>query len=46
MFDSVVGEDESGKFVKEGEIVKFSDFVVAEIDAFEEIKSGSHVLDL
>lgn len=45
LFDAVVGEDEGGEFIEEGEVIKFSDFVVAEIDAFEEVEGGSHVFD-
>jgi hypothetical protein len=46
LLDSVVGEDECGEFVEEREIVEFSDLIIAEVNAFEEIESGTHVLDL
>jgi ribosomal protein L1 len=45
LLDTVVGEDESGEFIKKGEVVEFSDFVVAEIDALKEVESGAHVFD-
>jgi hypothetical protein len=45
LLDSIVGEDESGEFVQKGEVVKFSDFVVAEIDTLKEVEGCSHVFD-
>lgn len=45
MLDSVVGEDEGGEFVEEGEVIEFPDFVVAEVDALKEVESGAHVFD-
>ena len=46
MLDSVVGEDEGREFVEEREIVEFPDLIIAEIDTFEEIESGTHVFNL
>lgn len=45
VFDSVVGEYESGEFVEEGEVIKFSDLVVAQVNAFKEVESSAHVLN-
>ncbi len=45
MLDSIVGEDESGEFVQKGEVVKFSDFIVTEIDALKEVEGGAHVFN-
>ena len=45
MLDSIVGEDESGEFIKKREVVEFSDFIVAEIDALKEVEGGAHVFD-
>lgn len=46
MFDSVIGKNQSGEFVKKGEVVKFADLIVTEINALKEIESGTHVFDL
>ena len=45
MLDSIVGEDESGEFIQKGEVVEFSDFVVAEIDTLKEVEGGAHIFD-
>ena len=46
MSDSVVSEDESGEFVEEGEVIKFADLIVTEINALKEVESGTHVFNL
>ncbi len=46
LFDSVIGKNQSGEFVKKGEVVKFADLIVTEINALKEIESGTHVFDL
>jgi hypothetical protein len=45
LLDSIVGEDESGEFIQKGEVVEFSDFVVAEIDTLKEVEGGAHIFD-
>jgi hypothetical protein len=45
LLDSIVGEDESGEFIQKGEVVEFSDFVVAEINTLKEVEGCSHVFD-
>ena len=45
LFDSIVGENESAKFVQKREIIKFSNLIIAEIDTFKEIQCSTHVFN-
>ncbi len=45
LFNSIIGKDESIEFVKEREIVKLSDLVIAKVDALKEIQCSTHVFN-
>lgn len=46
LFDTIVGKDQGVEFVKEREVIQFTDLIITQIYALEEVQCGTHVLDM